>query len=190
MTTTAILASVAASASPKVSASASAGATAATAAPAGQPVLADPFLSACLDRVHDLDSLAWLMILAGLLLAAAAGGAAIYNLVKPAPAAAQGDDGENGPAALTSISSAVAEAISKLLETLGKLPVWFALFIGGMALYWLASDLSDGQCGHKPAPVALESQDSNSAKGGGNGPEETSAESPAPGSTEASAPPG
>ncbi|MGH6787690.1 MAG: hypothetical protein ACREBO_12750 [Novosphingobium sp.] len=138
--------------------------TAAATAAESTPAALDSFLEACLARTHLLDAVAWWMLWASLFFAAATGAIALYRLatVKPPPLKP-----EEGPAA---ISAAVLEPLAKLLETLAKLPVWFSLFLAGFALAWLASSISDGQCGNRPEAAAP--SDADAGADGDDGDEE------------------
>lgn len=50
----------------------------------------------------------------------------------------------------------IIEALKGLIEALGKAPAWFALFLAGLFLFWLASEVYVDAC--KPvAPVATSS---------------------------------
>ena len=141
-----------------MTASASAAATPMpTAAPSPTAAPLDPFLQACFDRVGYLDQLAWLMLWAALILAVVAGGVVLYVSIKEATK--KPETKPKSQAGLEGIPLPALEPLAKLLETLAKLPVWFSLFLAGLALAWFASSISDGRCGNAPeaaAPVKQE----------------------------------
>lgn len=130
-----------------MTASASAAATSVpTAAPSPDATPLDPFLQACLERIHDLDQIARLMLWAALVLAAVAGGVVLYVAIKEARK--KPETKPKPQAGLEGIPAAALEPLGKFLETLSKLPVWFSLFLAGVALAWFASSISDGRCGN------------------------------------------
>ncbi|MGH8679598.1 MAG: hypothetical protein ACREUQ_14765 [Burkholderiales bacterium] len=134
-----------------MSASASAVATPLpSASPSAAATPLDPFLKSCLERVGDLDQLAWWMMLGALLLAFSAGILALYAAYK---AATRKPDATEG---VKAIKPDVLEPLAKFLETLSKLPVWFFLFLAGLALAWFASSISDGNCGNPSAGAGAE----------------------------------
>jgi hypothetical protein len=53
------------------------------------------------------------------------------------------------------------DALGKLIDSLGKAPAWFAMFLGGFALLWLSSELIE--------PEAPKSQQSSLAKSASSG---------------------
>lgn len=127
---------------------------------AGAPL--DPFIQACLERIHYLDQVAALMLWAALLLALLTGAVAVYaayTVATKQPAPVKKNKADLNESVVASISPAVLEPLGKFLEVLNKLQVWFFLFLAGVALAWFASGISDGRCGNAPdAPAPATKQ--------------------------------
>ena len=108
----------------------------------------EEIMELCRARVELLDSFGFWFLMVSILMAVAYGSIAAFRMWRqPLPTAT----GEAGGLAAT---PAAVEAVGKLVEALTKAPAWIGLFIGGFALLWLASSISDGMCGNVPDPPA------------------------------------
>jgi hypothetical protein len=99
----------------------------------------------CADHVDAFLELAWFLIAAAILVAIAS---AVIEIVgklealyapKPEPDAGGAVGG-------------IPDALKGLIEALINAPVWFAMFLGGLGLVWVASTSLPGMC-RVPAPV-------------------------------------